>query len=136
MKRIEASQAAEVPLDAGAERAIPFIEPARSRERTRLDLYAYRAHTPAMSGVKSSRLAVRLAEEQAALIRAAAEVEGATVTEFTVNAAVARARDVLADQRLFTLADEAWTEFLALLDRPVTTKPRLQGLFAEDSPFE
>lgn len=89
-----------------------------------------------MTLVKSSRIAVRLPEEQDALIRAAAEVEGSTVTEFTVNAAVSRARDVLADQRLFLLGDQAWAEFLAVLDRPVTHKPRLERLFAEESIFE
>jgi len=85
---------------------------------------------------KESRIAVRLPAEQAALIRAAAAVEGATVTEFTVSAAVARAHDVLADQRLFNLSDEQWAQFVAVLDRPVTPKPRLATLFAEDSVFE
>lgn len=89
-----------------------------------------------MTIVKSSRIAVRLPEEQDALIRAAAEVEGSTVTEFTVNAAVARAKDILADQRLFTVGSEAWAEFLAVLDRPVARKPRLERLFAEESIFE
>lgn len=89
-----------------------------------------------MTMVKSSRIAVRLAENQDCLIRAAAEVEGSTVTEFTVNAAVARAKDVLADQRLFALGDAAWTEFLEVLDRPVSAKPRLERLFAEESIFE
>jgi uncharacterized protein (DUF1778 family) len=86
--------------------------------------------------VKSSRIAVRLPEEQDALIRAAADVEGSTVTEFTVNAAVARAKDVLADQRLFTLGSQAWEEFLAVLDRPISPKTRLERLFAEESIFE
>jgi len=85
---------------------------------------------------KESRIAVRLPAEQAALIRAAAAVEGATVTEFTVSATVARAHDVLADQRLFNLSDEQWAQFVAVLDRPVTPKPRLATLFAEDSVFE
>ncbi|WP_157488689.1 DUF1778 domain-containing protein [Pseudofrankia sp. DC12] len=100
------------------------------------DLYADQAHAWGVAAVKSSRIAVRLAEEQAALIRAAAEAEGTTVTEFTVAAAVARAKDVLADQRLFTLGDEAWAEFLSVLDRPVVSKPRLERLFAEESLFE
>ncbi|WP_250280740.1 MULTISPECIES: type II toxin-antitoxin system TacA family antitoxin [unclassified Frankia] len=86
--------------------------------------------------IKSSRIAVRLPEEQDALIRVAAEVEGSTVTEFTVNAAVARAKDVLAEQRLFTLGSEAWTEFLTILDRPVTRKPRLERLLTEEPIFE
>jgi uncharacterized protein (DUF1778 family) len=49
---------------------------------------------------------------------------------------VARAKDVLADQRLFVLGDVAWGEFAAVLDRPVSHKPRLEWLMAEDSIFE
>lgn len=89
-----------------------------------------------MSVLKEARIAVRLPVAQAALIRAAAEVEGSTVTEFTVGAALARAHDVLADQRLFSLDDASWVEFLAVLDRPVTDKRRLTELFAEESIFE
>ena len=85
---------------------------------------------------KTERLAARLTPEQYALIRRAAEVEGTDLTNFTVTAALAHARDVLADRRLFVLTDAAWTEFLAALDRPVSHKPRLGKLFAERSVFD
>lgn len=85
---------------------------------------------------KTERLAARLTPEQNALIRHAAEVEGTDLTNFTITAALARARDVLADRRLFMLEDVAWTQFVALLDRPVSHKPRLQKLFSEPSPFD
>lgn len=89
-----------------------------------------------MSVVKDSRIAVRLSSEQDELIRRAAEVEGTSITEFTVDAAVSRARDVLVDRRLFMLDDAAWTEFLAVLDRPIEYKPRLEKLFASEPIFE
>lgn len=89
-----------------------------------------------MTAIKTSRIAVRLSPEQDALIRQAADVEGTNITDFTVDAAVSRARDVLADQRLFMLDDAAWTQFLAVLDRPVVHKPTLEGLFAAESIFE
>jgi uncharacterized protein (DUF1778 family) len=85
---------------------------------------------------KDSRIAVRLSSDQSALIRHAAEVEGTSITDFTVAAAVAHARDVLADRRVFALDDPAWTEFLAVLDRPVSHKPRLAKLFTEPSVFD
>lgn len=85
---------------------------------------------------KTERVAVRLTSEQNALIRRAAEVEGTDLTNFTVTATLAHAREVLADRRLFTLDDAAWQEFLAVLDRPVTPKPRLERLFSEPSPFD
>ena len=74
---------------------------------------------------KTERFAVRLTAEQDALIRQAAEVEGTDLTNFTVTATLAHARDVLADRRLFALDDAAWKKFLAVLERPVAAKPRL-----------
>jgi uncharacterized protein (DUF1778 family) len=82
---------------------------------------------------KQARIAVRVSREHDDLIRHAAEAEGKTVTDFTVEAVVAHARDVLADRRLFQLDDAAWTEFLALMDRPVQHKPRLGRLFNAQS---
>jgi len=88
-----------------------------------------------MTVVKDSRIAVRLSSDQDALIRHAAEVEGASITEFTVAATISRAIDVLADRRMFAIDNAAWGEFLAVLDRPVSHKPRLERLFAEPSVF-
>ncbi len=85
---------------------------------------------------KSERFAVRLTPEQDALIRHAAEVEGTDLTTFTVTATVAHARDVLADRRHFLVDDAAWSEFNALLDRPVQYKPALAKLFAKPSLFD
>ncbi len=85
---------------------------------------------------KTQRFAVRLTSEQDALIRCAAEVQGTDLTNFAVTTLLGRARDVLADRRLFTLDDAAWTEFQARLDQPVVHKPALEKLFAEPSIFE
>lgn len=85
---------------------------------------------------KTERFAVRLTPEQDALIRRAAEVQGTDLTNFTVTATLAHARAVLADRRLFVLEDSDWREFLAVLDRPVAPKPRLERLFSEASPFD
>lgn len=74
---------------------------------------------------------MRLTDEQDALIRHAAEVEGTTVTDFAVTSAVTHARDVLADRRVFMLDPATWTEFLAVLDRPIVPKPALEKLLSE-----
>lgn len=100
-----------------------------------VDVYAYWAHNGCMA-TKSERFAVRLTPEQDALIRHAAEVEGLDLTSFTVRATVAHARDVLADRRHFVIDDAAWTEFNALLDRPVQFKEALAKMFAKPSIFE
>ena len=73
-------------------------------------------HTMEDMATKTERFAVRLTAEQDALIRRAAEVEGTDLTNFTVTATLAHARDVL--------------------DRPVSHKPRLEKLFAEPSIFD
>jgi uncharacterized protein (DUF1778 family) len=67
---------------------------------------------------KTERFAVRLTAEQDALIRRAAEVVGTDLTNFTVTATLARARDVLADRRLFMLDGPAWSR--------LTAQPRAQ----------
>ena len=85
---------------------------------------------------KTERFAVRLTPEQDALIRRAAEEQGTDLTNFTVTATLAHARAVLADRRLFVLEDSDWREFLAVLDRTVAPKPRLERLFSEASPFD
>lgn len=89
-----------------------------------------------MPATKDSRLAVRLSSDQDALIRRAAEAEGTSITDFTVAAALNRAFDVLADRRVLAIDDAAWNELLAVLDRPVSHKPRLEKLLAEPSIFE
>ena len=93
-------------------------------------------HTIECMAAKDSRIAVRLTSEQDALIRQAAEAEGTDLTNFTVTATLAHARDVLADRRMFGIDDAAWTKFLTVLDRPVSRKPRLEKLFTEPSPFD
>lgn len=78
---------------------------------------------------------MRLSSDQDALIRHAAQVEGTSITEFTVAAAMSHAIDVLADRRMFAIDDAAWNEFEAVLDRPVSHNPRLTKLFVEPSAF-
>lgn len=85
---------------------------------------------------KEDRLTARLTSEQNALIRRAADAEGTTITNFALSATLAKARDVLADRRLFLLNDAAWVQFNALLDRPVVHKPRLEKLLTSPSVFD
>jgi uncharacterized protein (DUF1778 family) len=89
-----------------------------------------------MPAPKDERLNLRLTTQQDDLIRTAADVEGLNVTDFTVSAALSRARNVLADQRYFALDDAAWTELQTILQRPPTLRPRLAKLFTEPSVLE
>jgi uncharacterized protein (DUF1778 family) len=84
---------------------------------------------------RERRLALRLTADADDLIRSAAAIEGTTVTDFTTTAAVARARETLADQLRITLTPAAWDAFTAALDNPAPT-PRLDRLRQEPSVFE
>ena len=87
------------------------------------------AHSNSMAG-KTERFAVRLTAEQDALIRRAAEVEGTDLTNFTVTATLAHARNVLADRRLFELDDAAWGGVSGVARPPGVGRASLQALFA------
>lgn len=83
-----------------------------------------------MMTTKDSRLNTRLTADQDAIIRRAAEIEGQTVSEFAAGAIFRHARDVLADQHAFFLDAAGWTEFNAILDRPVRDNPQLAKLLS------
>lgn len=85
---------------------------------------------------KTHRLTARLTPDQDAVIRYAAELTGTDITNFTITTLLARAADILADRRMFILDDAAWTEFNAMLDAPVSPKPRLEKLFSEPTIFD
>ena len=71
-----------------------------------------------------------MSAEQDALIRQAADVRGTTVSDFAMSAILAEAHETLADRRVMALDDAAWTEFEAVLARPVQFHPNLAKLLA------
>lgn len=89
-----------------------------------------------MASIKDSRIAVRMTAADEQVIRAAADAQGRTVTDFTVQAALAAAQNVLADQVLLVLSADAWDEFNAILDRPPADNPALRKLLASPSVFD
>ncbi len=82
---------------------------------------------------KDGRIAVRASKEQRDLIALASVEAKTTVSNFVLTATLARAQDVLAERRAFTLPPEQWDAFLALLDQPPADRPRLRRLLAETS---
>ena len=68
---------------------------------------------------KSVPLNMRVAEHRRDLIDAAVEIVGGDRTRFVLEAACRRAEEVLMEQRLFLLGDEAFDRFMqALEDNP------------------
>jgi uncharacterized protein (DUF1778 family) len=99
---------------------------------------AQRPRTPvaAAPDPKDQRITVRVSSAQRDLLNEASRAEDTTLSEFILDAATSRAEDVLADRRFFTLANQDYGAFLALLDSPVENRPRLRRLLAEPSVFE
>jgi uncharacterized protein (DUF1778 family) len=84
-----------------------------------------------VAATKEHRLHVRLSTVQNELVRQAADVEGATVSQFVVDAITSRARSVMAERRVILLDDAAWSEFVALLDEPPVLRPNLAKLMSK-----
>jgi len=77
---------------------------------------------------KSQRLGLRTSEAQRALLAAASQAEGTTVSDFVLRHATRAAEDVLADRRVFMVSADVWDRFSAALDRPAAEVPGLDEL--------
>ncbi|MDR2567191.1 MAG: DUF1778 domain-containing protein [Bifidobacteriaceae bacterium] len=85
--------------------------------------------------VKSERLAARVTEAQKRLVERAAKAEGTSVADFTVAAAVERAREVLSNRTLLELEPAEWESFCSALDQPPEPMPGLVELLRRPSVF-
>jgi uncharacterized protein (DUF1778 family) len=92
--------------------------------------------TAASSDAKSGRIELRTSSATKMLLQRAAAATGKTVTDFVLEAGLGAAEKTLLDRQLFRLDDAAWREFLRVLDRPVSRKPRLKKLLAGKSVLE
>jgi uncharacterized protein (DUF1778 family) len=89
-----------------------------------------------MASTKDIRWNVRVASGDDDLVRQAASLSNRNLSDFVLQAARSEAERVLADRSRFVLDDEAWSEFVALLDRPARVNPGLAKLLATPSAFE
>lgn len=69
-------------------------------------------------------------------IDAAAEILGKTRTQFVLETAERAATDVLLDQRLFELSEEAYKAFRDALEAPPAPSDQLRKLLREKAPWE
>ena len=82
---------------------------------------------------RSERIEVRTTPSVKAMLQRAASASHKSVPEFLLDAGLSAAEDTLANRHLFQLDDQQWQAFQALLDRPVSDKPRLAKLMAVKS---
>jgi uncharacterized protein (DUF1778 family) len=85
---------------------------------------------------RDRRWALRVAESEDDLVRAASSHAETSFTSFVRLAAVSEARRVLADRTRFELERPDWDQFMELLDRPAHVPPGLRKLFSKPSVFE
>ena len=78
---------------------------------------------------------MRISTHQALLLRAAAELNGETLTGFMLAAATERAQDVLERANRIELSAKAFERFVAALDGPSEPMPTLERYAAEPSPI-
>lgn len=71
-----------------------------------------------------------------ALIDHAAEVSGKNRTEFILDAACEKAREVLADQTRFALNRQALQRFNALIEAPLEDSEAIRRLLGTPAPWE
>lgn len=89
---------------------------------------AYIVRTVMGMSAKAERLHLRVDAEQKALLEAASQATGASVSTFVLRAATEAAADVLADRRVFVLDQDAWQVFDHALAQPAAEIAGLREL--------
>lgn len=85
---------------------------------------------------RSEKLDLRLTRYAKRALQAAAAASHRSVSEFVLESALARADETLADRKTFTLNSTQWKAFLAALDAPPRSLPRLERLLKEPGFFD
>jgi uncharacterized protein (DUF1778 family) len=85
---------------------------------------------------KTSRLNIRVTEEQHATLRAAAEQTQMTVSDYVLDHVLADAESELIDRHRFVVDAPAWRELQALIDGPAWDTPALDRVRARPPLWE
>lgn len=85
---------------------------------------------------KTKRWTLRVTPAQDTIVRQVLNANGMSLSEYVVSRAVASAVQDLADRQVFAVSEEAWERLQEVLERPVTPKPKIAALLAEDSVLE
>ena len=88
------------------------------------------------SRLRAENINLRVSRSQKALIDRAAEAQGRNRSDFMLEAACRKAESVLLDRRYFYLDDEQFRRFMAMLDAPPKSNPRLARLLRTKAPWE
>lgn len=89
-----------------------------------------------MDQARDVTINIRATQHQRDLIDYAAEVQGKSRSEFMLESAYQRAQNVLLDRSFFTLDQEKFEKFEALLDAPPAPNDKLRALLKAKAPWE
>ena len=85
---------------------------------------------------RAAPINIRARTTQRNLIDKAAAMLNKNRSDFMLEAACREAENVLLDQRLFLVDDNAWRAFETLIDAPVKDNPSLRKLLHDKAPWE
>ncbi len=85
---------------------------------------------------RAAPINIRARSTQRNLIDKAAAILNKNRSDFMLEAACREAENVLLDQRLFLLDDNAWQAFEKLIDAPVKNNSALRKLLSDKTPWE
>ena len=79
---------------------------------------------------------LRASQRQKLLIDRAADALGRSRSDFMLDTACREAESVLLDRRYFSLPEDAFKKFVAMLDRTPKDNPRLRRLLQSKPPWD
>lgn len=101
-----------------------------------LDILLWYCHCEHMSSLKADRLQIRVDPADKALLERAAAATHVNVSAFVVQAAAARAEEVLAERPSIRLSPEAAAAFSQALEQPARVNERLARALRRRRKFE
>lgn len=109
----------------------------RNKRERELNMTAARvAHRDDADDRRGVTINLRASVKIRDLIDRAAALLGQNRSVFMLDSARLRAEDVLLDQKLFSLNDKQYQDFLDLLDEPPKPTEELRKLFSAKAPWE
>lgn len=79
---------------------------------------------------------LRASQKQKVLIDRAAQALGRSRSDFMLDTACREAESILLDRRYFSLPEDDFKRFVAMLDRPPKDNPRLRRLLHTTAPWD
>jgi uncharacterized protein (DUF1778 family) len=79
---------------------------------------------------------LRVSRRQKVLIDRAAEALGRSRSDFMLDTACREAESVILDRRYFSLSEDQFRRFMAILDTPPKDNPKLRRLLQTKAPWD